>query len=290
MLKHKRVESDGGGVVVSAKSTVQSLAKGFRVLEAFSDDREDLTLSEVAAHTGLDAGTTYRLLNTLVDIGYIRRDDRTKRFSLTLKVLDLGFHAIGRRDLRNAARPALRRLVETFGEAASFAVLEGTDVLYIERVRAGIVRLGVDIRVGTSLPAHIAVIGQCILAFLPRAQLDAYIAASRERTHGFRDKRTPKDVLPALDTIRRRGYMVGESTLTEGLRILAVPVRGADGAPLGAISVVAPGSRRSADHLESDALEPAKQAAQEIAASIEAGGTIGFHLPHPKQQTRGHHS
>lgn len=262
----------------SAKSTVQSLAKGFRVLQTFGDEREDLTLSEVALGAGLDAGTTFRILNTLVDLGYVRRDNRTKRFSLTLKILDLGFHAIGRRDLRTVARPALRRLVGTVGEAASFAVLDRTDVLYIERVRAGLVRLGVDIRIGTSIPAHISVIGQAILAFLPRNELQAFMTATRVQRHDFRDKRTPDQILPILKTIRSNGYIIADSTLTEGMRILAVPVLDPDEQPIGAVSIAVPTTRGLAENLAEDALKAVREAVSEIAKAVGASGKIGFTL------------
>lgn len=267
-------KSDCGST--TKKSTVLSLGKGFRVLEVFADERDDFSLSEVAEGAGLDAGTAYRLLNTLVELGYVRRDGRTKRFSLTLKVLDLGFHAIGRRDIRAIARPVLRRLVSSVGEAANFAVLDGSDVLYIERVRAGLVRFGVDIRVGTTVPAHINVGGQCILAFLSPASLDAFVAACRGRSHNYRDKRSIADVLPTLEEIRAKGYAIGDSSLAEGLRVLAVPVRGRDGDPIGAISVTTPSVRKIAAHLERETLELAKSAASEIASAIEAGGSVGF--------------
>ena len=118
------------------RSTVQSLAKGFRVLEAFSSEQDEMTLSEIAAIAELDPGTTYRMLNTLVDLGYVSRLPESRRFSLTLKTLDLGFHAIARKDMRSLVRPVLRSLVGEVSEAASFAVLDGADVLYIERVLA----------------------------------------------------------------------------------------------------------------------------------------------------------
>jgi IclR family pca regulon transcriptional regulator len=259
----------------ATKSTVLSLGKGFRVLEVFSDDRDDFSLSEIAQMAGLDAGTAYRLLNTLVELGYVRRDERTKRFSLTLKVLDLGFHAIGRREIRAIVRPVLRRLVHSVGEAANFAVLDGSDVLYIERVRAGLVRFGVDIRVGTTVPAHINVGGQCILAFLSPASLDAYIAVGRGRSHNFRDKRSIEDVLPTLEEIQAKGYAIGDSSLAEGLRVLAVPVLGRDGDPIGAVSVTTPSVRKIAAHLEYETLELAQNAAKEIANAVEAGGSVG---------------
>src|SRR5215831_17913783 len=149
---------------VEAKSSVQSLAKGFRVLEAFSGDAEEMTLSEIADVARLDAGTTFRMVNTLVNLGYLARVPASRRFRLTLKVLDLGFHAIARKDLRALARPVLQSLVSEVSEAASFGVIEGADVLYIERVRAGFTRLGVDIRIGTTIPAAISAIGYAILA------------------------------------------------------------------------------------------------------------------------------
>jgi len=136
------------------KSTVGSLAKGFSVLEAFSTGYAPMTITAVCKATGLDSGTVFRLLNTLVDLGYLQRDDETKQFRLSLKVLDLGFHAIGRSDVRDLVLPILRELVGQVGETASFGVLEGADILYLERVRAGITRLGVDIRVGTKVPAY----------------------------------------------------------------------------------------------------------------------------------------
>ena len=282
MLKPKpkdvQIAKNVANEILSAKSTVQSLAKGFKVLQTFTDEREDLTLSEVALGAGLDAGTTFRLLNTLVELGYVRRDDRTRRFSLTLKVLDLGFNAIGRRDLRAIVRPALRRLVGGIGEAASFAVLDRSDVLYIERVRAGLVRLGVDIRIGTSIPAHISVIGQTILAFLSPAELEAFMAAGRGRDHDFRDKRAPEQILPILKAIRSRGYMLGDSTLTEGMRILAVPVLEPDGQPIGAVSIAVPATRGMAENLEGEPLKAVREAVSEIAKAIGASGNIGFAL------------
>src|SRR5450432_3705151 len=93
------------------RSTVQSLAKGFRLLEAFGPECEEPTLSELALTAALDPGTTYRMLNTLIDLGYIDRVPDSRRFRLTLKVLDLGFHAIAHRDLRSIVRPVLRTLV-----------------------------------------------------------------------------------------------------------------------------------------------------------------------------------
>src|SRR4051795_859381 len=92
----------------AAKSVVQSLAKGFQVLTAFTSDEPELVLADVSRRASLDKGTTFRLLNTLVMLGYIERVEDTRRFRLSLKCLDLGFNAIARSELRTQARPILR--------------------------------------------------------------------------------------------------------------------------------------------------------------------------------------
>jgi IclR family pca regulon transcriptional regulator len=257
------------------RSTVQSLAKGFRILEVFGPEREELTLSEVAVAAGLDSGTAYRMLNTLVDLGYVDRVPDSRRFRLNLKVLDLGFHAIARYDLRAIVRPALRKLVNETSEAASFGVLNGAEVLYVERVRAGVARLSVDIRLGTTVPAHQSIIGHAILAFLPAGELQRLAALPQRQTLSARQRIEWQDIGTALAAIRQAGYALRAATLSEGLRILAVPVRDADGIAIGAISIAAPAGRSSEDEFRALALGPAQTAARDIARALEASGSIG---------------
>src|ERR1700722_6208261 len=94
----------------AAKNSVQSLSKAFRLLEAVAASDADMTLSEIGRASDLDLGTTYRILHALVELGYLSRVG-AKQFGLTLKVLDLGFRAIGQREIRTLARPMLRSLV-----------------------------------------------------------------------------------------------------------------------------------------------------------------------------------
>jgi IclR family transcriptional regulator, pca regulon regulatory protein len=260
------------------RSTVQSLAKGFRILEAFGPEREEPTLSELALAAGLDPGTTYRMINTLIDLGYIDRVPESRRFRLTLKVLDLGFHAIAHRDLRSIVRPVLRTLVNGTSEAASFGVLNGAEVLYIERVRAGVARLGVDIRLGTMVPARQSIIGHSILAFLPDGEVQRLARIPQRQTLTAPRRIDGPDLARSLAAIRKAGYALRPSTLSEGLRILAVPVRDADGLAIGAISIAAPVARSSETEFRALALKPALSAARDIARALEASGSIGTSL------------
>ncbi|QIH07486.1 MULTISPECIES: IclR family transcriptional regulator [unclassified Pseudomonas] len=256
----------------SQRSTVQSLAKGFRVLEAFTAEKDELTLSQIAAKADLDPGTTYRMLNTLVDLGYVSRIPESKRFSLTLKILNLGFHAIAHTDLRSLVRPVLKGLVSEISEAASFAVLQGPDVLYLERVRAGITRLGVDIRIGTTVPACQTAIGQSILAFLPEHEVERIEALSLSTS--FKSKALSRPLSEVLEKIRTDGYIISDSLFAEGLRILAVPVLDIDGYPVGAISIAAPAVRCTTEELERRALSVTLTAAKNIGRALLASGSV----------------
>jgi len=256
------------------RNVVNSLAKGLRVLEAFTAEQPELTLSEVASLARLDPGTAFRMLNTLVMLGYVSRISDSRRFRLTLKVTDLGLHAIGRADLRETARPILRSIVGELSEAASLGVLDGADVLYIERVRAGLTRIGVDIRIGTTIPAYCSAIGQAILAYLPASELSRILTISPRSGWLPDHPMTEDEVKRDLADVRAHGYALRESYFGSGLRILAVPVLDTDSNPIAAISVAAPSARVTSEEFHMRALEPIHIAARDIARSIQASGTI----------------
>ena len=256
------------------RNLVNSLSKGLRVLEAFSAERTEMTLSEVARAAGLDPGTAFRMLNTLVMLGYVARVPDSKRFRLTLKVVDLGFHAIGRSDLRELARPILRSLVGEISEAASLGVLDGGDVLYVERVRAGLTRLGVDIRIGTVIPAASGIIGHAILAFLAPADRERILETPPRRNDAALRPLSKAELARTLDLTRQRGYALQDSLFGNGLRVLAVPVLDGDGYPVAAISLAAPVVRMSMDEFRARSLDPVRAAARQIALAVQASGTI----------------
>jgi IclR family pca regulon transcriptional regulator len=254
------------------KNLVRSLAKGFAVLHAFTAERDELTLAEVARAAGIDNATAFRFLNTLVMLGYVARVPGTRRFRLTLRCLDLGFNAIARADLRMQARPILRDLVGEVNEAASIGVLDGADVVYIERIQAGIARLGVDVRIGSRVPVYSSAIGRAILAYLPReTQLAVLDARPREKL--TEATVTDRDALLAiLDRVHDDGIAFSDQETVPGLRVLACPLLDADGVPLGGISVAAPALRMSAEDYLRQAGPPLIAAARALSRGLEAAG------------------
>lgn len=258
-------------MVEGGKSVVQSVAKCFQVLEAFTAQDSELTLSQIAARADLDRGTVFRFLNTLVMLGYVERISDTKLFRLTLKVLDLGFTAIARSDLRDVARPVMQGLVGEVNEAASLGVLDGSDIVYVERVQAGLTRLGVDIRIGSRIPAYCTAIGQSYLAALPRDR-QIEILESRERVQ--LTPRTPvglEDILKRLDHVDRTGYAVSDQEVA-GLRVLARAIVDDDGRPIAALSVAAPVFEMVLEDFVQLAAGPVTTAADSIAKAMRVSG------------------
>lgn len=256
----------------NAKNTVQSLAKGFKVLQAFTAQEAELTMAEVARKCGMDNATAFRFINTLVEIGYVEKVENTRLFRLSLKVLDLGFHAIARSDLRTLARPILRGLVGEVNEAASVAVMDGSDVMYAERVQAGLTQLGVDVRIGSRVPAYSSAVGQAILAWLPR---EAQLRVLRGQPLIKRTATTLTDIdalVQRLDTVRARGYAVSDQENVSGVYVVAAPVFDIDGLPIAALSVAAPVWQTSLQQFETGTASAVMQAASTLARALQATG------------------
>jgi IclR family pca regulon transcriptional regulator len=256
----------------SDKNIVASLAKGFRILEAFTAQQPELTLAEAARKAGVDNATAFRFLNTLVQTGYVERVPDARLFRLTTKVLDLGFNAIAHSDLRTQARPILRGLLGEINEAASVGVLDGASVLYIERMQAGLARLGVDTRIGSRVPAYATAIGHAVLAWLPRASQIA-ILESQPRPQLTATTQTKLDALLArLVDVKRRGYAVSNQETVTGLYVLAAPILDSDGVPLAAISIAAPAIQTSLKDFEAAGAAPIVQAARTLSRALQASG------------------
>lgn len=259
-------------VVTDSKNTVQSLAKGFRVLQAFTAQEPELTMAEIARRADMDNATAFRFLNTLVNLGYVDKVDNSRLFRLSLKVLDLGFHAIARADLRTHARPILRGLVGEINEAASIGVLDGSSVMYAERVQAGLTQLGVDVRIGSRVPAYSTAVGQALLAWLPR-ETQLKVLGGQPMVRLTPTTITDIDTLVArLDQIRALGYALSNQETVSGLYVLAAPVLDVDGTPVAALSVAAPAHRGSLEQFQHNALDAVLQAARQLSKSLQATG------------------
>lgn len=254
------------------KSIVKSVAKAFAVMRAFGPDSSELVLADVARAAGLDNATAFRLLNTLVMLGYVERIPDTKKFRLTFKCLELGFNAIARSDLRSLARPLLRGIVSEKIEAASIGVLDGHEIVYIERIQAGLQRLAVDVRVGNRVPAASSAIGRAILSCMPLEAQRAILQSAPPQQLTDRTTVGIDKVLQRIALAKKQGYAVSDQETVTGLRVVAAPITDVDGVPVAAVSAAAPAFGSTLEEFVAAARDVTRDVAARLSVAIRAAG------------------
>src|SRR5580765_8203547 len=163
---------------VGSTGTSQSLARGLAILSSFHSERPLIGVSELSRGLDLSRSTVHRYVATLAKLGYLQQDPESKRYRLGPKVLDLGFSALNSMDLLEIAAPHLRRLADETQRTVNLAILDGTDVVYIERYRTarpGQQEIDLNLHVGARLPAYCTAMGKAILAFMPADRVEEII-------------------------------------------------------------------------------------------------------------------
>ncbi|WFU77946.1 IclR family transcriptional regulator [Bradyrhizobium sp. CIAT3101] len=219
------------------KNYVASVGKAFAVLKSFTSEAFELTLSEVAARADLDRGTAFRLIQTLIELGYLQAVPQSRRFRLGVACLDLGYTVLSHGSLRALVEPLLHDLVPEVGDAASLGILDGGDVIYLARASAGLDRYKMDRRPGSRIPAYSAALGHAMLAHLQR---DEQIARLESRPRVKLSERTLTDLdalLARLDQVKKKGHAVSDGENAYGLRTLATPILDAQGFVIAGLSV-----------------------------------------------------
>ncbi|GAA2533725.1 IclR family transcriptional regulator [Winogradskya humida] len=219
---------------------VQSLERGLAVIRAFDAHHPELTLSEVARICDLTRAAARRFLLTLTDLGYVRTDGRM--FSLTPRVLELGYAYLSSMSLPEVAQPHLETLVADIHESSSVSVLDGDDVLYVARVPTRRI-MTVAINVGTRFPAYATSMGRILLAHLPEPEITAFLARVNLLPLTDRTLTKPEALHTELDRIRTQGWAIVDQELEEGLRSLAAPIRNRTGTVVAAVNISVHASR-----------------------------------------------
>ncbi|WP_221583335.1 IclR family transcriptional regulator C-terminal domain-containing protein [Microbacterium sp. G2-8] len=231
----------------TSRDFVQSLARGLTVIRAFDAEHPVLTLSEVAQRAEITRASARRFLHTLGELGYVRASGRD--FSLTPRVLELGFSYLSALSLPDIVHPHLERLSREVDESVSAAVLDGSDIVYVSRVPTRRI-MSVGITIGTRFPAHATSMGRVLLANLPDAERDDALSMPLE-AYTDRTVADPRILADELDRIRERGFAIVDGELEEGVRSVAAPVHGRGGRVVAAVNVSTATSRVDLDQLES---------------------------------------
>ena len=255
MKRLKSEEADpgkpAGGKRNDSADFVEALARGLDVITAFGPMAMELTVSEVAARTGLARPTARRLLMTLEQLGYARSTDGA--FSLTTKTLELGTAYISAQGLWDIARPHLVALVDRTGESSSMSQLDGSDIVYTARVAVPKI-IAIAVHIGTRFPATATSMGRVLLADLTAGELDAVLDTPSSSGIIPRVASNRADLDRSLAEIRERGWALSDELLSVGIRSVAAPVRDRNGRTQAAVNVTVHAAETSIDRLVTEHL------------------------------------
>ncbi len=224
---------------------VQSLERGLAVIRAF-DGSAALTLSEVAAASGLTRAAARRFLLTLAELGYVAAEGRS--FRLTPRVLELGRAYVSTLTLPEVALPHLRELVQELRESSTLAVLDREQIIYIAHVPTDRA-LSVKVTVGGRDPAVATALGRVLLAAQSDQWLDAQLRAAELVPYTPRTIVDREKLRQELQRVRQQGYAIVDQELEEGLRAVALPVYDGDGRVVAAVNMALHASRWPLDAL-----------------------------------------
>jgi DNA-binding IclR family transcriptional regulator len=248
--------------------TVDAVAKALSLLDAFTLERPKLSLGELMARTGLPRATAFRLLATLEECGFVVKEGGD--YSLGFKLFVLGNVVAEELDLRRQAHPHLEALRDTTGETVQLAVLEGWNVVHIDRALSRQSVAYMVSHVGAILPAYCTALGKALLAFQDENMVYAW--ASTQQFVRLTPNTVPSAdaLLDELRRIRERGYSIDNEERELGVRCVGAPVFDREGRPAAAISLGAPTGRLPRQ------LEGSEVAMHVLATALAISREIGY--------------
>jgi IclR family pca regulon transcriptional regulator len=250
-------------------SYVQSFARGLEVIRSFSAAAPRQTLTEVAGRAGLTRAGARRILLTLQTLGYVESDG--KLFSLTPRILDLGFAYLSSMPIWNLAEPVMEALVEQVKESCSAAALDGTDIVYVLRVPTRKI-MSIGLGVGSRLPAYCTSMGRMLLSGLPDDEVLRRLRSTKRMPltrHTIVDVET---LLAKVQQARKQGWCLVNQELEEGLVSIAAPITNRSGRMVAALNISGQANRTSAKLMQESMLPPLSEAARAISRLVAAQG------------------
>lgn len=252
----------------------KTLLKGIQVLEALSSSSAPRGVSELAAELGITKANAHRLLRTLVEAEYVVQDEASGRYALSLRMWEKGVAALSGLELGDVVRPRLRELCEESDESVQLAVLQGTDIVYIDKADSRH-PLRATTTVGSRIPAYSVSTGKALLAFnaggarlrFPLKRFTPSTIVTREQL----DKE--------LAQIVRDGYAINRGEWRDGIWGIAAPIRDVHGTVVAAVDVWGP-------ELRFRGAATPRLARQVVACAAVISRALGYRDAAPAARTR----
>ncbi|MEU5318655.1 IclR family transcriptional regulator [Streptomyces sp. NPDC021056] len=243
------------------------LSRAVRILEVFTPEEPALTVSEISRRTGLHLATASRLVAELVTHGFLARD-ADRRVRAGMRLWELGTRASPTLSLRDTAMPFLEGVHDVVGHHVQLAVLEGEEVLFLERLSAPGAIINYT-RIAGRLPLHVSSSGLVLLANGPVALQERILTATM-KAYTPHTITTPTALRSTLAAVRRQGYAYCPGYVHEDALGVAAPVRGRQGEVVAALSVIVPNEAGAAS-----VVPVVRTAARGVSRALTARGLPG---------------
>jgi IclR family transcriptional regulator, pca regulon regulatory protein len=219
----------------------QSLERGLAILSCFTSEHPVLGIADIADELGMSRSTTHRYVTTLLALGYLEQG-RSRKYRLGLRVTDLGMSALNSTGLRENVHPFLEELRERTGYTIGLAVLDGTEILYVDSARSwrrAERETDLGLHPGSRMPAYCTAMGKVLLANLPDEVQRDLIAQLQLERNTPRTITSKQALRTELERISENGYALNDQELRPGLQAIAVPVRDESREAVAAIGIAA---------------------------------------------------
>ncbi|MCG6892041.1 MAG: helix-turn-helix domain-containing protein [Desulfobacteraceae bacterium] len=242
---------------------VHSLGRGLRYLERLAESETPLSLSQIAEALGHNRATAFRFLHTLEKLEFVERDPVVKSYRVSPKVLKLGYSVFRGQGLWQTAHPYLERASRKTGETFNLAILDGDQILYIDRVKTGNI-LNINLEIGSKLPAYCTSMGRVLLAALPEETARQILRHSKRKRVTERTVTGLKELMDILRRVRLQGYAVNNGELAPELVSAAAPVQNREGRVVAALNVAV----RATDYPDSPSIQTLFETVVSVAGQI----------------------
>jgi IclR family pca regulon transcriptional regulator len=263
-MRENSLKIDVGGE--SDRDFVTSLARGLAVMQAFSQRKRYMTVSQISAQIGISRAAVRRSLLTLVKLGFAGTEDEQHYF-LCPKVLSLGHAYFSSTPIAKVAQPILEHLSGILCESCSIATLDQFEVFYVARAAVSRI-MSIDLSVGSRLPAFCTSMGRVLLAHLAPERLERYFDNVSLTQYTDKTVVSVAKLRRILEIVMRNDYAIVDQELEFGLRSMAVPIRNRSGKVVAALNVGCHAQRIGIRELQTTFQPHLRKAAQEIGVKL----------------------
>ncbi len=215
----------------------RSLERALQILNAFDNEQAALTLAQLAAALNLPRATVLRLCSTLVKYNFLRQDPESKRYSLGLRLFELGSIVLNSFSLRKLASYHLIQLQVRLGKTVFLGVLDNDDLLYIDKKEDPRNPIRFTSEVGRRRPPTWGMVGPAIIAYLPDDEIERLLERRPPAPTAKKSRLSTQEYLAWFHEIREKGFAIDEETAMDGISGIGAPIHDSTGRVIAAIGV-----------------------------------------------------